>query len=273
MTDILKKIEGTKRDEIARSKASVSEASLLAEIQSAAPTRGFTDALFGTRAAGRYGLIAEIKKASPSKGLIREDFHPETLAKAYAAGGATCLSVLTDEPYFQGHPDFLTEARAAVDLPALRKDFMFEPYQVLEARAWGADAILIIMAAVSDSVALELESAANELDMDALIEVHDEAELDRALATLKSPLIGINNRNLRTFETNLAVTERLTGTIPDNRLTISESGLFTRSDLDRMAGSNVTTFLIGESLMRQADVTAATAALIGDPIPTAVAAE
>lgn len=256
----LTQILETKAGEVAARRAQRTLADL--DAVDARPVRGFAAALRRKIDAGGYGLIAEVKKASPSKGLIREDFSPADHARAYAAGGAGCLSVLTDAPYFQGHEDYLIAARAACPLPVLRKDFMIDPWQVAEARAIGADAILIIVAALDDGAMREIEAAAVERGMDVLVEVHDEAELDRALTQLRSRLIGVNNRDLRSFETDLGVTERLAKLVPAGTLLVGESGIASHADCARLAQSGVRAFLVGESLMRHADVEAATRALL-----------
>ena len=258
---ILDKIKAYKLEEVAADKAAKPLEAVEAEAAEADPVRGFADRLFDATTHG-YGLIAEIKKASPSKGLIREDFDPEALARAYAEGGATCLSVLTDTPSFQGAKDYLSLARAACDLPVLRKDFMYDPYQVAEARALGADCILIIMASVSDEQANELEEAATRWGMDALIEVHDEAELERA-TQLKSRMIGINNRDLNTFETSLDTTRHLSKLVPAERMIVCESGLATPADLSDMAMYGARAFLIGETLVRADDPRREVGTLLG----------
>ncbi|MES2847237.1 MAG: indole-3-glycerol phosphate synthase TrpC [Pseudomonadota bacterium] len=264
MSTILDRIKTYKLQEVAARKAARPLADVEEAARSAAPPRGFSRALHEAAVSG-YGLIAEIKKASPSKGLIRADFDPPALAKAYEAGGATCLSVLTDGPSFQGADDYLVQAHDATKLPCLRKDFLYDPYQVAEARALNADCILIIMASLSDAQAAELEAAAFDWGMDVLIEVHDRPELERA-ALLKSDLIGINNRNLHTFEVTLDTTRDLARRVPEDRLIISESGLYTPADLADLARYGARCFLIGESLMRQADVTAATKAILSKPL-------
>ncbi|GBE43186.1 MAG TPA: indole-3-glycerol phosphate synthase TrpC [Rhizobiales bacterium] len=264
MANVLDEINAYKREEIAAAKAAHPLRAVEEQARAASPVRGFIAAITKKIESGASALIAEIKKASPSKGLIREDFDPASLARAYESGGAACLSVLTDEPSFQGHPAYLGAAREACALPVLRKDFMLDPYQVAEARSWGADCILIILAGVGDAQAAELCAAAKDWSMDVLAEVHDENELERALG-LDTPLIGINNRDLNSFETSLETTGRLAPMVPDDRIIVSESGIGSPEDLTQMEQYGVRAFLVGESLMRQGDVEAATRTLLAAP--------
>jgi len=253
MANILDEIIAYKKQEVAQAKRRRTLRQLEQDMLEAAPLRPFLGALERKSGAGQFALIAEIKKASPSKGLIRADFNPPELARAYEAGGAACLSVLTDAPSFQGDPEFLRQAKAACALPVLRKDFMIDPYQVIEARAWGADCILIIMARTENSLAAELAAAARETGMNALVEVHNAPELERAMR-LDCKLIGVNNRNLKSFETRLETTEELAPLVPDDHIVVGESGISTHEDLLRLSQVNVSSFLVGESLMRQPDV-------------------
>lgn len=266
MSDVLERILADKREHVRQKKSLISQAEIDAQAKRVPPPRGFATALDAAVAEGGYGLIAEIKKASPSAGLIRPDFDPGALARAYRTGGAACLSVLTDEPWFQGRDAYLAQARDAAPMPALRKDFMIDPWQIAESRALGADAVLLIMAALSDAQAAEMEDCARGFGMDVLVEVHDEAEFDRALA-LASPLIGVNNRNLKTMITDVATTEKLAPRLPAGRVLVAESGLKDASDLARLAKAGARRFLIGETLMRQTDVAAAVRKLLASPVP------
>ncbi len=261
MSDILEKIAAYKRDEVASRKAVRNQASVEAAAREASPPRGFRSALERAHSPGRLALIAEIKKASPSKGLIREDFDPPALARAYETGGATCLSVLTDTPSFQGADTFLQAARAATSRPCLRKEFLVDPWQVAESRALGADAVLVILAMVDDALAAELIAAANDLGMDVLVETHDAAEMARA-ARLEAKLVGVNNRDLRTFSVDLAITEDLAALAPKDALLVTESGIFAPADVTRLERAGARAMLVGESLMRQQDVTLATRKLL-----------
>jgi indole-3-glycerol phosphate synthase len=270
VSDVLAKICADKRRHVAARKQAVPESELRARAQAASPPRGFHKALVAARRAGGFALICEIKRASPSAGLIRANFDVARLARAYAEGGAACLSVLTDAPYFQGADEFVAEARKAAPLPVLRKDFMLDPYQIVESRALGADGVLLILAALTDAEAAALETEAIRLGMDVLVEVHDDAELDRALK-LKSPLIGVNNRDLKCLKVDLATGERLIPRIPKDRLAVAESGLTAPADLARMAACGAGAFLIGESLMRAKDVAAATRELLAPPAPRCAA--